>query len=116
MEKSKVGMCTTCNMTEGSTCTKWCAGCTLHKLLRIMIMVVALCAAYSFGEQVGMIKSMIMNGDSFMPHHNMMYRNDWDREESMMMGDQTAPTMMVAPATTTTTAPIKTTTTKQVKN
>lgn len=108
MEKGKTGVCTTCNMTEGSSCSKWCAGCTLHKVLRVVIMVVALCAAYSFGQQVGMIKSMLMSGDSFMPRHNMMYRGNWENNDQMMI-QGTAPMMQAAPATP---APTTSTTTK----
>lgn len=84
MEKSKTGVCERCNMTEGSSCSKWCAGCTLHRVLRVIIMVVALCAAYSFGQQVGMLKAMILSDAGFMPHQNMMYRHNTQDDRMVM--------------------------------
>lgn len=100
MEKGKSGVCKTCNMTEEGGCSKWCAGCTLHKVFRVVIIVVALCAAYSFGQQVGMLKALIMSDAGFMPRPNMMYRGNWENNDVQTMM-QAAP----APATNTTTQP-----------
>lgn len=106
MEKGKTGVCKTCNMTEEGSCSKWCAGCTLHKLLRIVIMVVALCAAYSFGQQVGMLKALILSDTGFMPHQQMMYRHNMQDDRMMMpAADATTPATAAPAASSTTTKP-----------
>jgi hypothetical protein len=65
-------------------------------------MVVALCAAYSFGEQIGTLRAMLMSGDSFTGGHAMMYRQhkDWDgnsRGEMMLYSDTPTATQAVTP-------------------
>ena len=106
MEKSKPGVCTTCNITEGSSCSKWCAGCTLHKLLRVLIIVVAICAAYSFGHQVGMIKAILMSDGGLIPRQQMMYHHNIQNDRMMLpTADTTTPATETPAASSTTTKP-----------
>ena len=101
-----------CSMCEkgsekNTCCTQWCPGCLLHKILRILIIVVALTVAFSFGEKVGMIQAWLLNDSSFYPQQGMMYRNNdnWGRGNMMYRGyNDVQPQIQVQPETAPTTA------------
>ncbi|MEI6022792.1 MAG: hypothetical protein WCQ32_03050 [bacterium] len=111
--------CSMCekNSEKSACCAQWCPGCLLHKILRILIIVVALTVAFSFGEKVGMIQAWLLNDSNFYPQQGMMYRNNdnWGRGNMMYRTDvqpqiqvEQAPTTAATPTTAPTKTPTKT--------
>lgn len=101
-EQSKPNTCSMCPSNSAcGCCKKMCPGCLLHKILRILIVVVALTVAFCFGEKVGMIKSMFMGDAMYGYNNHMMIRHE------MMDDRMMAPKTEAAAPAATATAPVK---------